>query len=183
MARPLTRFPHNDIISLTQEAPTYDLAESVGLDLRLGDLLQSEDMAEPSALPLSYRAAAGDPALCALLAKIHGVTAEEVLVTTGGMQTLFLAAFILCQPGDDAVTTRPLFPNSLSSPTAIGAKVTELPLGFAQGYRLDLAALSAALTPKTRLVGLASPQNPSDVAVPQETLEVVLDAMPTGCPR
>lgn len=183
MSRPLMRFPHNDIMSLTQETPRYDLAESVGPDLTLGDLLPAEEAAALAALPLGYRTAAGDPDLRAALAEVHGVTADQVVITTGGMQTLFLAAFILCEPGEEAVTTRPLFPNSLSSLTAVGAKVIEIPLGFDQGYRLDMEALRAALTAKTRLVGLASPQNPSGVAIPQTTLQAVLDIMAGVCPE
>ncbi len=181
--RSLQRFPHNDIISLTQETPIYDLAESVGPDLSLSELLEGEELAALATLPLGYRTAAGDPDLRRALAEIHGVAADQVVVTTGGMQTLFLAAFILCEPGEEAITTRPLFPNSLSSLTAVGARVTEIALDFDQGYCLDLEALCAALTPKTRLVGLASPQNPSGVAIPQTTLQAVLDAMAAICPE
>ncbi len=183
MARPLTRFPKNDIMSLTEVVPTYDLAESVGPDLQLGDLLGPDVLQELETLPLGYRTAAGDPALRAALAELHGVTAEDVVVTAGGMQVLFLSAFILCDPGDEVVTTRPLFPNAHNSLLAVGAKVTELPLSFDQGYRLDVAALTAALTPKTRLVGLATPQNPSGVAISRETLRQVLNAMAAVCPE
>lgn len=182
-ARPLARFPHNDIITLTQETPVYDLAESVGPDLSLRDLLPAEEAAALAALPLGYRTAAGDAELRAALAQMHGVAPDQVVVTTGGMQALFLTAFILCEPGEEAVTTRPLFPNSHSSLISVGAKVTEIPVSFDSGYRLDLEALRAALTEKTRLVGLASPQNPSGVAIPRASLQAVLDAMAAVCPE
>ncbi len=177
------RFPQNDIISLTEAQPTYDLAESVGPDLRLGDLLSDDEAAALLDLPLAYGPTAGRPELRTALAELHGVAPEEVVVTTGGMQTLFLAAFILCEPGAQAVTTRPLFPNALNSLQAVGAEVRELPLSFEQGYRLDLEALAASLGPETRLVSLATPQNPSGVAIPRETLQAVLAVMSARCPE
>lgn len=177
------RFPQNDIMSLTEAQPTYDLAESVGPDLRLGDLLSEVEAAALLEQPLAYGPTAGRPELRQALAELHGVAPEEVVVTAGGMQTLFLAAFILCEPGAQAVTTRPLFPNALSSLQAVGAAVRELPLGFEQGYRLDPADLAALLGPETRLVSLATPQNPSGVAIPRETLRALLDVMAVRCPR
>ncbi len=182
MVRIPGRFPHNDILSLTAEHPTYDLAESVGPDLRLDELLSPAEIAELGALPLAYGSPEGHPELRAALARIHAVSPEEEVVTAGGMQSLFLAAFILCGRGEEAVITRPIFPNTLSSLEAAGAAVRALPLGFEQGYRLDPAELEALLSPGTRLVSLASPQNPSGVAISIETLQSVLDRMAKVCP-
>ena len=52
----MTRFVRNDIISLTGSAPRHDLAESVGPDLRLAQLLE----ADAGELRLGYATAAGD---------------------------------------------------------------------------------------------------------------------------
>ena len=173
------RFPRNDIISLTEATPRFDLAESVGPDLRLDELLGGDDL---GALPLGYGTAAGDPALRQAVATLHGVHADEVVITVGGMHALFLTAFILCRPGERAVTTAPLFPNTRSTLVAVGADIATLPLTFDGGYRLDPAALRARLTPETRLVSLASPQNPSGVSVPQQTLREVVGLMGDVCP-
>ena len=78
----MTRFVHNDIISLTGRAPRFDLAESVGPDLRLGELLGPDTAYERR---LGYATAAGDPDLRAAIAAQHGVEADEVVVTIGGM--------------------------------------------------------------------------------------------------
>lgn len=182
MAEALNRFQKNDIMALTAETPRYDLAESVGPDLLLRDLLGDAEADSLGDLALSYGTAAGDPALRAILADLHGVTPDDVVITVGGMHALFLIAFILCRPGDEVVTTAPLFPNSRSALVSVGARVTDLPLSFENGYRLDLAALERALTPATRLVGLASPQNPSGVALSADTLRQVLGLMAERCP-
>jgi aspartate/methionine/tyrosine aminotransferase len=57
-----------------------------------------------------------------------------------------------------------------------------LPLTFDNGYRLDWIALTALLSPATRLVSLASPQNPSGVALPHAVVSEVLSAMAARCP-
>ncbi len=182
MAQPPKRFPHNDIMSLTEGTPRYDLAESIGPDLLLRDLLSRDNDEDMAGLALSYGTTEGDPALRQILAESHGVAADDVVVTVGGMQALFLIAFILCRPGDKVVTTAPLFPNARNTLVAVGAEVTDLPLSFDGGYRLDLDALRASLSAETKLVALASPQNPSGVAVPRETIQEILVLMDAVCP-
>jgi aspartate/methionine/tyrosine aminotransferase len=179
MARHLNTFPRNDIMSLTQSAPRYDLAESVGPDLRLRDLLGDGDLAE---MALGYGTAAGSLDLRKAVAAFHDVTAEDVVITVGGMHALFLLAMILCKPGDEAVTTAPLFPNSGAALVSVGAVVRTLPLSFGDGYRVSLDGLRAHLSPKTRLVSLASPQNPSGVVTPRQTIRDIAALMADLCP-
>ena len=179
MARHLNRFPRNDIMSLTESAPRYDLAESVGPDLRLRDLIGDGDLAD---LALGYGTAAGSPDLRKAVAALHDVAANDVVITVGGMHALFLLAMILCEPGDEAVTTSPLFPNTGSALASVGAVVRKVPLSFGDGYRLSLDGLRAQLTPKTRLVSLASPQNPSGVVLPRQTIREIAVLMADICP-
>jgi aspartate/methionine/tyrosine aminotransferase len=179
MARHLNRFPRNDIMSLTESAPRYDLAESVGPDLRLRDLIGDGDLAD---LALGYGTAAGSLDLRKAVAAFHDVGANDVVITVGGMQALFLLAMILCEPGDEAVTTSPLFPNTGSALASVGAVVRTVPLSFGDGYRLSLDGLRAQLTPKTRLVSIASPQNPSGIVLPRQTIREIAVLMADICP-
>jgi len=191
MSRTLNRFPRNDIMSLTAEAPRYDLAESIGPDLRLRALLGGGD-APPAPeslgeglgdLALSYGTTAGDPALRRAIAAAHGADEDDVVVTVGGMHALFLLAFILCRPGDEAVTTSPLFPNARNALTAVGADVKTLPVTFEDRYQVDPDALRALLSPRTKLVCLATPQNPSGVAIPPGTIQRILTMMAECAPE
>jgi aspartate/methionine/tyrosine aminotransferase len=176
----VTRFVRNDIISLTGSAPRFDLAESVGPDLRLGELLGS-DAADD--LRLGYATAAGDPALRAAIAAQHDVDADDVVVTVGGMHALFLAGYILCGRGEEAIVATPVFPPARDTLLSVGATLRQLPLEFNEGYRLDPGWLAPLLSPATRLVSLASPQNPSGVALPREVLIRVLSDMAARCPE
>jgi aspartate/methionine/tyrosine aminotransferase len=178
----MARFPENDIISLVEETPRYDLGESLGPDLRLAELLESD----PSGLDeisLSYATAEGDPRLREAISDWHAVKPDDVVVTVGSMHALFLIAFILCDGGGEAVTSSPLFPLARNALDAVGAKVRLLSLSFDRGYQPDLAEFRGLLSERTRLVSLASPQNPSGVVIPRETLREMLGLMEQVCPR
>ncbi len=158
-------------------APRYDLAESFGPDLHLREVLGADD------IPLSYGSAAGDPALRAAVAQRHSADAGDVVITTGGMHALFLLAFILCQPGDEAVVTAPLFPLSRTALSAVGARIQTVRLTFEQRYQPNLNDFHAALSARTKLVSVASPQNPSGIAIPRGLLHDLLELMGRVCPQ
>jgi aspartate/methionine/tyrosine aminotransferase len=176
----MNRFPENDIISLVGAPPRYELGESTGPDLRLADLLDRDALGD---LPLGYGTAAGDPMLRAALAAAHGVDPEDVVVTAGGMHALFLLAFVLCGRGDEAVIAAPCFPLARNALEAVGSDIRVLRLSFEQGYRLDPSDLRGVLSPRTRLVSLASPQNPSGVAISPAALRETLQLMQEICPE
>jgi len=176
----MAKFPPNEIMSLVGAAPRYDLAESYGPDLRLSDLLDAQALSEMS---LGYGTPAGDPRLRQAIAESVGVGPDAVVTMVGGMQALFLAGFVLLGPGDEAVTTAPLFPQARTVLEAAGATVRTVPVTFAQGYRPDLADFRPRLSAKTKLVSLASPQNPSGVALSPAFLGALLDLMAEICPE
>jgi aspartate/methionine/tyrosine aminotransferase len=101
----------------------------------------------------------------------------------GGMHALFLIAFILCGRGDEVVTTSPLFPMARNALDVVGANVRILSLSFDRGYQLDPVDLREHLSPSTKLVSLASPQNPSGVAIPSSTLRDILALLEEKCPQ
>ncbi|NIK54852.1 pyridoxal phosphate-dependent aminotransferase [Kribbella shirazensis] len=175
----MATFPSNPIMSLTAEQPRHDLGESYGPELRLADLLTPE-LAD---LELGYGTAAGDLRLRTAIADRHGVRPEDVVVTVGGMHGIFLLAYLLADRGGQVVTTAPEFPMTRNAFETVGASVRVIPLSFDEGYRLTADAVRAQLTSETRLVSLATPQNPSGVAVPRETLQEIANAMTEVCPE
>ena len=178
----MPHFVENDIISLVGDPPLHDLAESVGPDLLLGELLGDEDSSWKQTC-LGYATTAGARALRAAIAHLHGVDAEDVVVTVGGMHALFLLGYILCGRGEEAVIAMPTFPPSRDTLVSVGAKLRAFPLLFDDGYQLDPEALAGLLSSTTRLVSLASPQNPSGVAIPRAVLAEVISVMSARCPE
>ncbi|TDD29127.1 pyridoxal phosphate-dependent aminotransferase [Kribbella turkmenica] len=174
----MATFPRNEIVSLTDVQPTHELGESYGPDLRLADLLTPE----LAGLELGYGTAYGDLRLRTAIAERHGVRPEQVVVTVGGMHAIFLLAYLVPDGNGQVVTTAPLFPLARNCFDTVGADVRVIPLSFDDGYQLTADAVRAQLTPETKLVSLATPQNPSGVAIPASTLRDIVDVMNDVCP-
>ena len=181
--RTLNRFPDHSMMTLTSEQVRYDLAESVGPDLCLSDILSPEELISLGSLSLEYKPAAGSADLRALLAEQHGVTADDVVTMTGGMLAIFLCGTILCNEGDHVLVQQPSFPLTQTALAFNKATVEGLPCRFAEGYQVNVEDLVSRLTPHTSLVCLASPQNPSGVAIATEEVTQILNAMHERSPN
>ncbi|MEV4534322.1 pyridoxal phosphate-dependent aminotransferase [Asanoa sp. NPDC049518] len=160
----MERFPPTPMSDLVDSPCVYDLAESTSPPLLLSSLPM------PADLSLGYGTTPGSPALRTVLAKDVGVDPDQVLLTPGGVAGMFLLGLVTCEAGDHAVVTTPCFPPAVSVLTSLRAEVTTVPLSFDSGYRLDVAAVLAAVRPSTRLVSVASPQNPSGVRMAERDL-------------
>jgi aspartate/methionine/tyrosine aminotransferase len=177
------RFPYNEIISLLDVNRPFNLAESTSQDLTVGDVLDMAGLDTVRNLKLGYGRSAGCIELREEIAKACKVSADEIVTTQGTALGLFLLAFEVCRPGDEAVLVTPCFPPSRDCLTGAGVAVREVRLTFERGYQLDLDALAANLSSRTRLVSLASPQNPSGVRTSRATIEQVLLLLESKAPQ
>jgi aspartate/methionine/tyrosine aminotransferase len=177
----MRQFPASPITALLDQKPLYNLGESVGPDLTVADLLGSQSLADLGSVHLSYGTSAGQPALRSLVAARHGIPEEQVLITTGAAAALFLLA-LLCADGEILVG-QPCYPPTLEALRGIGAPVVTVRSRFEDGYRIDLDAFAAALSPRIQLVMFASPQNPSAVTITDSEVEQMLAAMARTCPQ
>ncbi|MGX7874644.1 pyridoxal phosphate-dependent aminotransferase [Mesorhizobium sp. ORM6] len=168
------RFPYNEIISLLDVNRSFNLAESTSQDLTVGELLDLADIETIRDMKLGYGKSAGSIALREAIADACGVPVDLVITTQGTALGLFLLAFEACRPGDEAVLTTPCFPPSRDSLLGAGASLREVNLSFEDGYRLDFDRIEASLSPKTKLVSIASPQNPNGVQTTRADVERLL---------
>jgi len=148
----------------------YNLSESSVADQSLSDLgLTIPDM------PLLYGEHRGRGRLRELIAADGlGLKADDVLVTTGAAGALFIVATSLLSADDHLVAIRPNYATNLETPKAIGCAVTHVDLAFEDGFRLDPERIAAAITPKTRLVSVTCPQNPTGVMLTGAELEALV---------
>jgi aspartate/methionine/tyrosine aminotransferase len=156
----------------------YNLSESSIADQRLSDLgLTIPDM------PLLYGEHRGRERLRELIAaEGEGIAASDVLVTTGAAGALFIIATSLLAPGDHLVVIRPNYATNLETPRAIGCDVTHIDLKFEDGFRIDLDRLAAAITPKTRIISVTCPHNPTGVMLSEVELRSLVElARERGC--
>lgn len=154
----------------------YDIAESGILPLSTGELLDFEPangrqatLERLLALPLGYSEACGTEALRTMLAATYARgDADHILVTTGAIEANFLLFNVLLDAGDHVVAPYPAYQQLYSVPRAIGCDVSLWRVGPESGYRYDISALERLVTPKTRLIVVNSPHNPTGAMLAPE---------------
>ncbi|WP_062014635.1 pyridoxal phosphate-dependent aminotransferase [Aureimonas sp. AU4] len=100
---------------------------------------------------------------------------ERIFVTGSGMHAIQTAIAALAGEGDEIVFVAPLWPNFAAAAGLAGARPVEVPLVIRDGaWQLDLGALAAALTPRTRAIFLNTPNNPTGWTADAETIRAVL---------
>ena len=109
------------------------------------------------------------------LARHNGVQADpdgEVLVTSGATAGFQAACMALFDPGDEVILFEPFYGYHLNTLRALRVKATTVPLA-ATDWALDVEALRAAITPKTRGIVVNSPSNPCGKVFSRAELEAV----------
>lgn len=109
------------------------------------------------------------------LAELHGVRAEEVTVCAGADAVIGYLAQSLLDPGDEVVTGWPSFPSYVLDPLKCGAVPVRVPLAE---HRFDLEAILAAITPRTKLVLIGNPNNPTGTMSTRAELDAYFDEVP-----
>jgi histidinol-phosphate aminotransferase len=111
------------------------------------------------------------------LAERWGVTPEEIFIGLGSSEIIDLAARVLLRSGLQGLTSEGTYaPFSV----AIRASGAELELAPQREFAFDLKAMAKAITPKTGVIYLANPNNPTGSAFGREEFEEFLAAVPDG---
>jgi N-succinyldiaminopimelate aminotransferase len=98
----------------------------------------------------------------------------EVLVTAGATEAIAASLLALCEPGDEVVTFEPYY-DSYAACTAMAGAERRVVTLRPPDYHFDPDALRAAITPKTRLLLLNSPHNPTGKVFSREELGLVAE--------
>ena len=128
-----------------------------------------------------YGPAAGDPELRAAVAEKlssgNGIATspEQVLITNGGKQAIYNLFQVLLNPGDEVLLPAPYWLSYPEMAALAGAKVKLIPTQAGEGFRLDLTAVEAAISPRSRLLVLNSPGNPTGRVMERQELEGVAE--------
>ena len=124
-----------------------------------------------------YTAAGGTPSLKkAIVAKFkreNGLdyTDKQILVSVGGKQTSFNLCLALLNPGDEAIIPAPYWVSYPDMAMMAGARPVFISAGIEQGYKITAQQLEKAITPKTRLLWINSPSNPTGAVYTADELE------------
>ena len=91
----------------------------------------------------------------------HAIPPSRVVVTPGAKPVLTLTLLALLEPGNEVIVPDPGFPIYASLARFLGAIPVPLPLRAENDFRLDLDELRAVVSPRTRLLVINSPHNPT----------------------
>src|SRR5512143_1654658 len=148
-----------------------NLAESSIRDRVLGDLGLDADLGR---LVLLYGDHRGHSGFRELLAREGGCDPGQVLLTPGAAGALFIASTTLLSPGDHLVVLRPNYATNIETPRAIGCDISFVDLAFERGWRYTAEEIARAFTPRTRLVSITAPHNPTGALLAPETLAALV---------
>jgi aspartate aminotransferase len=114
-------------------------------------------------------------AVCAKLKRDNGLAYEpaDILISVGAKHTLFNLAMALLNPGDEVLVPSPYWVSYPEQVRLLGAVPVEVPTEETTGFDLDPARLAAAVTPRTKLIVLNSPNNPTGAVFSPTALEAV----------
>ncbi|MFC6085706.1 aminotransferase class I/II-fold pyridoxal phosphate-dependent enzyme [Sphaerisporangium aureirubrum] len=166
-------------LSRWEFAARYHLTASDAETLTVGELLElgsEEDRRAFGELPLSYTETWGSGRLREAVAATYGTCApEDVLVFAGAEEAIFWVMQVLAGPGDHVIMTVPNYQSMETVPLVTGAEVTGVLLDEADGWRLDVDAVRAAVRPSTRVVAVNFPNNPTGAVPDHETWRALVE--------
>ncbi|QIQ20404.1 aminotransferase [Zophobihabitans entericus] len=160
----------------------YNLAETCVESLTVEQLLtiagkKDQFLSDLLPMKLTYGAIIGSESLRTSIAKLFtNQNKDNVLITHGAISANSLVYETLVEPGDHVIAVLPTYQQHQSIPKSYGAKVDLLRLHEKNGFLPDLNELKQLITPKTKLIAINNPNNPSgslmDEAFLRELVEI-----------
>ena len=126
-----------------------------------------------------YTPASGIPELRKMVAKwyekTYGIryTPEQVIVSSGAKHSIYTALAALVGPGDEVVIPTPYWVSYSDMVEMTGAKYVLVPTTLESGFKMSPAQLRAAITPRTKLLMLNSPSNPTGTVYTRAELDAL----------
>jgi aspartate/methionine/tyrosine aminotransferase len=156
----------------------YLLSASDCETMTIGELLELADMplSALAELRLGYTESQGDPALRAAIARFYPtLAADHILVTNAPEEAIFLVMQTLLNPGDRVVVQTPCYQSLAELAAYRGARVQPWPLIETEsGWQMDLDHLAELLIPKTKLLVINVPHNPTGYLPTLAEFETIL---------
>jgi aspartate aminotransferase len=117
----------------------------------------------------NYSSSAGEKALREELARIHCVSADNVVVTTGSKWAVFSSMFLLLKRGENVVVPSPHWTSYELAAKKLGAEIRFLKSDLDSEWEVDPEKLEALIDDDTRLIILNSPNNPTSKVIDPKT--------------
>ncbi|MGQ9628646.1 MAG: pyridoxal phosphate-dependent aminotransferase [Anaerolineae bacterium] len=103
------------------------------------------------------------------------VKPEEVVIVPGGKPIMFFAILALCEEGDEVIYPNPGFPIYESMINFVGARPVPIRLRMEKEFNFDIEELKSLVSPRTKMLIINSPHNPTGGVLSREDLEAVAE--------
>ena len=170
--------------SLYEHEVELNLADSATRCAPLGLLLGPGELEELAGLELFYPEVNGTGLLRARIAATYAAppAEDEVLVTVGASEANALVCQTLLEPGDRVTVIEPGYRQVRGIAENLGCSVDVVQLRDENGWQLDLDELRAKVGPRTKLLAVVNPNNPTGTILGAEARAAILDVVESsGC--
>ncbi len=152
-----------------------NLADSSVKCANVSDLLAGEDPRPLLEMPLYYPEVNGTGLLRDRIAALYrNASANNVLVTVGAAQANWMICSTLLDPGDEVIVVSPGYRQVWGLAKNLGCRVKEAQLRRENKWRLDLNELEALVTPRTKLISIVNPNNPTGSILANEEMQRII---------
>ena len=155
-----------NVLDLTVSNPT-----AAGLPYAGEAILRA--IATPASLVYAPEAL-GLPSARAVVAAEYGIAPAHVAITSSTSEAYAVLFKLLCDPGEEVLVPVPSYPLLAWLAAFEGVKLVTYPLVYAGGWHVDVGALAAAVTPRTKAIVVVSPNNPTGSYLGREELAAML---------
>lgn len=158
----------------------FNLSESGVHPMSLGELIGPQDVDALLQQRLGYVQTNGTPALRESIAALYpGATPDHVVVTNGTAEANFAAIWRLVEPGDDVVMMLPNYMQIWGIVRGLGAAVVPWRLKEERAWAPDVDDLAALVTPRTRVIAVCNPNNPTGAVLSEAAMHAVVTVAAT----
>jgi aspartate/methionine/tyrosine aminotransferase len=173
----IEKFEMERMQSTWENVVEMDMSESGVRPVSLRELGEMGlDLDELLAMPLGYSQSNGTVPLREALAAVYpGATPDHIEVTNGTSEANYLLALALIRPGDEVAFEVPNYMQYGGVPQSLGATVRRFTLQIERDWEPDWEEFDRAVTPKTRLVYLSNPNNPSGSVLSHDAMRRIVD--------
>lgn len=160
---------HPDVIALGRGDPDLDTPAYI--------IDATQQSIRENAIPVSPVAGLPDlrQAVADKLKRENGltVTSENIIITTGGQEGLFLLMQVLLNPGDEVLVPDPRYTSYDQAIEAAGGKMVMIPTDHEDAFNLRPESVEQAITSKTKALLIVTPSNPTGGIVTRQRLEEI----------
>ena len=172
-------FEHEVMASRHEKNVDYNLSESGVHPITLRELLADnpEEINKLFDTEIDYAHANGIPELRANIAALYpNCQSENVMVTVGAIEANYDAIQALLQPGDEMAIMLPNYLQIWGVAKNLRLKINTFHLDESNGWQVNQAELKQAVTPKTKVIAVCNPNNPTGHILTEEEMKTIINA-------